>query len=890
MLLVKELQQPLQLILKRLCIQRRSEARFLEKETTVESGYLWAIPRRPESDYKISLFFLLLNSASWNPKSAFPQPSSFETMGLVRNTNLSALLVLLCCFRLEFGSATDTITAAKFISDPETIISNGGDFKLGFFSPPNSIFRYVGIWYANISVPTFIWVANRNNPLKSSSGILTISQDGNLVVLDGQKKVLWSSNLTNFVVNSSAQLLDSGNLVLQGNTTGIFLWESFQHPSNTFIEKMKISTNVRTGKKLQLTSWKSRSDPSIGNFSAGIEVRNLPEFFIWNGSRLIWRSGPWNSWFFIGVPIMYSAYRDGFSLVDDKEGTFYITFTFWNESFPKHFVLNEQGNLLQASSINEEDWEVTWSSFQTECDVYGKCGAFGSCNSQNTPICSCLRGFEPKNTEEWNRGNWTSGCVRRTPLQCERVNNGSDGGKKDGFLKLTMMKVPDLADWSSAREENCRNQCLENCSCIAYAFDASIGCMPWTRSLIDLQKFSSGGIDLYVRLAYSELDTKEKVKVIITVTVIIGLIFIGICTYLLWRRRKSKMLLYKFSGEEKLGDNVNQVKLQELSLFNLQELASATNNFHQSNKLGQGGFGHVYRGKLSNGQEIAVKRLSRASGQGQEEFMNEVVVISKLQHRNLVRLLGCCVEGEEKMLVYEYMPNKSLDAFLFDPVKVKLLDWRRRFNIIEGICRGLLYLHRDSRLKIIHRDLKASNILLDEELNPKISDFGLARIFGGNGDQANTARVVGTYGYMSPEYAMKGRFSEKSDVFSFGVLLLEIVSGRRNSSFFSCFQAWKMWNADNIVALTDPIICEPCFQMEILRCIHVGLLCVQDFANDRPTVSIVISMLKSEIIDLPLPKQPAFTERQIAPDTSSSQNNPSKCSVNNVTVTMVQGR
>jgi hypothetical protein len=271
-------------------------------------------------------------------------------MGLVRNTNVSALLVLLCCFRLEFGSATDTITAAKFISDTETIISNGGDFKLGFFSPPNSTFRYVGIWYANISVPTFIWVANRNKPLKSSSGILTISEDGNLVVLDGQKKVLWSSNLTNSVVNSSAQLLDSGNLVLQGNTTGTFLWESFQHPSNRFIKKMKISTDVRTGKKVQLTSWKSSSDPSIGYFSFGIDVRNHPEGFIWNGSRLIWRSGPWNGQLFVGIP-EYSAYRDGFSVVDDKDGTFYLTFSHSNDSFPINYVLNEQGNVLLLPSM-----------------------------------------------------------------------------------------------------------------------------------------------------------------------------------------------------------------------------------------------------------------------------------------------------------------------------------------------------------------------------------------------------------------------------------------------------------------------------------------------------------------------------------------------------------
>ncbi|KAM3749717.1 hypothetical protein ACB098_05G208200 [Castanea mollissima] len=383
----------------------------------------------------------------------------------------------------------------------------------------------------------------------------------------------------------------------------------------------------------------------------------------------------------------------------------------------------------------------------------------------------------------------------------------------DGFLKLNMMKVPDFADWSQALEADCGQQCLENCYCIAYVYDTGIGCMSWTGSLIDAQKFSSAGVDLYIRLAYSDLGT----------------VSISICTYLLWRwiakhkarkKKEKEILLFNRGEAHKIfpSDNLNQVKVQELPLFSFENLASATNNFHLSNKLGQGGFGSVYKGKLSDGQEIAVKRLSRTSAQGFEEFMNEAMVISKLQHRNLVRLLGCCVEGEERMLIYEYMPNKSLDAFLF--------DWRKRFNIIEGIGRGLLYLHRDSRLRIIHRYLKASNILLDKELNPKISDFGMARIFQGNEDQANTRRVIGTYCYMSPEYAIEGQFSEKSDVFSFGVLLLEIVSGKRNTGFYNDEEflsllglAWKLWNSDNAVALIDLMISKPFFEMEILRCI-----------------------------------------------------------------------
>ncbi|XVF42895.1 hypothetical protein PTKIN_Ptkin01aG0402600 [Pterospermum kingtungense] len=426
------------------------------------------------------------------------------------------------------------------------------------------------------------------------------------------------------------------------------------------------------------------------------------------------------------------------------------------------------------------------------------------------------------------RGNWSSGCVRIKPLQCERVNST---GKEDGFVKLERAKLPDFAEWSPALEDNCRDQCLNNRSCLAYAHDPGIGCMSWTQNLVDIQKFSTGGINLYIRLAHSELDKERDIHRIIIITVVIGTVIIAISIFFLWRwivKRRDK--------------------LQKPPLFKIEELAIATNNFSLSNKLGQGG-------------------LAQCTGQGFEEFMNEVLVISKLQHRNLVRLLGCCVEGEEKMLVYEYMPNKSLDSFIF--AKQELLDWKKRFNIIEGISRGLLYLHRDSRLRIIRRDLKASNILLDEEMNPKISDFGMARIFGGNENQANTSRVVGTYGYMAPEYAMFGQFSEKSDVFSHGVLLLKIVSGRRN---------------------TDKVLSDPCHCQELLRCIHVGLLCVEESVKDRPTISAVISMLNSEIVDLPTPKQPAFTERRIASDIESPENNQNRCSINDVTVTKVEGR
>ncbi|GLT45641.1 hypothetical protein SLA2020_194590 [Shorea laevis] len=758
---------------------------------------------------------------------------------------ISLVFLLLFCSCLQFGSSANNIAPSKSIKYPEAIISNGSKFQLGFFSPANSTDLYVGIWYNGIDpVKGVIWVANREKPLKDSSGTMMISRDGNLVVVNRQKEVLWSSNVEKLTGNNMiVELRDSGNLVLLDKTTGVNMWESFQQPSNVFMPTMKLGVDLRTSEKIQMTSWKSPSNPSVGNFSFGIKTFNILQFFVWKNSQPYWRSGPWNDYFMDLEGILLERVWNGYG----------------------------------------KDCNITWSTAQNECNVYGKCGPFGSCDSQKPKICSCLRGFEPKNTEEWNRGIWTSGCVRSTTLQCNRTNSSREVGKEDGFLKLEMMKVPDFAQRSSYTEDKCRNWCLNSCSCIAYAYDISIGCMSWNGTLIDIQKFPSGGMDLYIRLAYSELDRKKDLKLIIIITVIIGTIIFCICTLFIRRWMVAQGKAWKGKSEEMLFDrrktSTSEVKLQELPLFKFEELETATKNFNLANQLGQGGFGLVYKGTLQNGQEVAVKRLSSASGQGLEEFMNEVFVISKLQHRNLVRLLGCCVEQEEKILVYEFMPKKSLDTYLFDPFRKEFLDWRKRFNIIEGISRGFLYLHRDSRLRIIHRDLKASNILLDEELNPKISDFEMARIFRANEYQANTRRVVGTYGYMSPEYAM-------------------IVSGRRNTSFGNdedtsslLEYAWKLWNEDNILALVDKVVCEPCHHRENLRCIHVGLLCVQEMAKDRPTMSTVISMLNSEIVDLPCPKQPAFILTQIATDaTSPSQHGQQRYSINNVTVTIPQGR
>ncbi|KAK0577871.1 hypothetical protein LWI29_001571 [Acer saccharum] len=376
-------------------------------------------------------------------------------------------------------------------------------------------------------------------------------------------------------------------------------------------------------------------------------------------------------------------------------------------------------------------------------------------------------------------------------------------------------------------------------------------------------------------------DNKASPIVVIIVVPVVAfmLLTISICIFLRVRKSKKKPERGTYSTP-KAQDEIGNV---ESLHYDFNTIRVATNNFSDANKLGRGGFGVVYKGTLTSGEDIAVKRLSRDSGQGDLEFKNEVLLVAKLQHRNLVRLLGFCLQGNEKLLIYEFVPNTSLDHFIFDSMKRDQLDWERRYKIIGGIARGILYLHEDSRLRIIHRDLKASNILLDEDMNPKIADFGMARLFQMDQTQGDTSRIVGTYGYMAPEYAMHGQFSVKSDVFSFGVLILELISGQKNTCFrnggsvedlLSC--AWKYWRDGTALNLVDPTL-RTGSRTEMIRCIHIGLLCVQENAADRPTMASVVLMLNSYSLTLPVASKPAFfMHSSMESDMSFSQDHNSR--------------
>ncbi|CAI0376009.1 unnamed protein product [Linum tenue] len=648
-----------------------------------------------------------------------------------------------------------TPTQPLIDSDGQTLVSKDGTFELGFFTPGPSSNRnrYLGIWYRNIPVRRVVWVANRDTPATDSGSSLSVDTGNrSLVIVSSNKSVtLWSSNATassnHLVTSLVAELLNTGNLVLrdQNDTSNSeeFLWQSFDYPCDTLLPGMKLGWDSKSGLNRGLTSWKSPDDPSTGDFRWGIQVQNNPEEFMWKGSERFHRSGPWNGLGRSGAPELRDNPVFSYKFVWNEDEVYY-QYELKNKSLISIVVMNQTSYLRQRLAWNEgsQSWGLYASVPRDRCDNYATCGAYATCMVSESPICECMKGFKSKSPEMWEMAEWSQGCVREKPNNAE------------GFVRYSELKLPDAThSWVNKTMSlgECRNKCLQNCSCTAYANTdirgAGSGCSIWFADLIDMKMFSTGGQEIYIRMPASELGMYSRVK-------------------------------------EQGDSNICRKEDLELPLIDLHKIVDATANFSDSNKLGEGGFGPVYKGVMADGQEVAVKRLSSDSGQGLKEFKTEVILISKLQHRNLVKLLGCCIQGDEKMLIYEYMPHRSLDSFIFDKGRSRLLDWGKRFDIICGIARGLLYLHQDSRLRIIHRDLKASNVLLDRELKPKISDFGLARIFGGDNSEGNTKRVVGTYGYMAPEYAADGLFSVKSDVFSFGILVLEIISGKKSRGFY----------------------------------------------------------------------------------------------------------
>ncbi|XP_037489815.1 G-type lectin S-receptor-like serine/threonine-protein kinase B120 [Triticum dicoccoides] len=733
--------------------------------------------------------------------------------------DMSYFPIFILLFLFPFSKSDDQLAQGKPLSAGDILISKDGVFALGFFSPANSNKSlYVGIWFYNIpeSSRAIVWVVNRDNPATTASpATLAISVKSDLVLSDSEGRTLWmtKNNITaDEDARASAVLLDTGNLVLR-SPNGTVIWQSFDHPTDTILPGMRFLLSYKGRVMGRLVAWKGPDDPSVGDFSFGLDPDLDMQMVTWHGDKLYCRISVWNGASVSGGTYPGNSSSVVYQTIVNTGDRFYLMYSVSDDSPYARIMLDYTGTMrLLTWNSYSSSWIATSERPSGGYGVYASCGLFGYSDFTGAaPTCQCLDGFEP------DPMNSSRGCRRVEALKC---------GSKNHFLRLSGMKVPDRFLHIRNRSfDQCAAECSRNCSCTAYAYAnlSSAGtlgdqtrCLVWTGELVDTWKTNNYGENLYIRLGDSPAAVQKNSNLVKIVPPVVACLLLLTCIAIVlkWVRRKKEikktLMLRYLSASSDLGG-----KNSDFPVVSFEDIVAATDNFSDSNMLGMGGFGKVYKGILEGDKEVAIKRLGSGSGQ--------------------------------------------------DSTRKDVLDWLTRFKIIKGVARGLLYLHQDSRLTIIHRDLKASNILLDKEMSPKISDFGMARIFGGKQQQGNTIRVVGTYGYMSPEYVMGGAFSVKSDIYSFGVLLLEIVSGLKISSpqLIMNFPnlttyAWRLWEDGNAMELVDSAIAGSCPIDEVLRCIHVGLLCVQHHSDARPLMSSVVFMLENEIALLPEPEQPAY--------------------------------
>ncbi|KAK7342875.1 hypothetical protein VNO80_25833 [Phaseolus coccineus] len=723
----------------------------------------------------------------------------------------------------------DTLNA----TEGAKLCSEKGNYCMYFvgstFDDPNEANLYI---YAQKNVWA-VWVANRDQTVDIDSAVLSLNHSGVLKIASQHAEIILYSP-PQAINNTVATLLDTGNFVLQqlhpnGSAIGV-LWESFDFPTDTLLPGMRLGVNHKTGGKWSLVSWLSKELPTPGPFRLEWEHKTK-QLNIKKGEKLYWAAGENQLKHILG-----KAYH-------------HIV-----------FVSNENEAYITLRSSDEELTE--WTLLST--------GQLMNRNGGDVARADLCYGY-----------NTDGGCQKWEDLPSCR-NSGDAFELKQGYANFDFDTKKDEAN-SSYGINDCQAICWSTCNCVGFThlYNNETGCTFLWNSTKGTN-IASEGEKFYMMVKSNHHKSTQKW---IWAIVAIGATILIICLCLLCGRvlRKRKYALEELKAK-KMGIENDDLEASNTSscpeklevflkdehdkVFSYASIVEATNDFSSENKLGQGGFGPVYKGILPTMQEVAVKKLSKSSRQGLLEFKNELTVISKLQHTNLVQLLGYCIHEDERILIYEYMPNKSLDFILFDWTKNQLLDWNKRFSIIEGIAQGLLYLHKYSRHRIIHRDLKASNILLDENMNPKISDFGIAKMFTQQDSESNTTRIVGTYGYMSPEYAMEGVFSTKSDVYSFGVLLFEIVSGKRNNSFYTderqlnlVGHTWELWKEGEVLKLVDPSLNDSFSEEEVLRCVHAGLLCVEENADDRPSISNILSMLTNKSKVTTVPKKPAYYVR-----------------------------
>uniref|UniRef100_A0A2N9HQ34 non-specific serine/threonine protein kinase n=1 Tax=Fagus sylvatica TaxID=28930 RepID=A0A2N9HQ34_FAGSY len=634
-----------------------------------------------------------------------------------------------------------------------------------------------------------------------------------------EKTVVWVAN-RDFPISdpssSALKISKDGNLMLKYDGVSYikFKTSGARMPNSTI--GAKIGYNRLTNESKILTSWTGLENPVTKWFTAELVVEKMGK------SHLVIYDRMYNFHRCdYGEKVFQKELNNQYinvSYVSNRNESYFIYSAVSPSTFPR-FVLNVTGELnLYVWKEDLRQWNLVWKAPPLQyCGLNGFCGDFGICNQQRVPLCDCPKGFKPRYPADWDSYIYTEGCERRNPLQC------SDRGI-DKFLMMPNMGFPQASKYPTVKNvEECKLNCLSDCDCIAYVYYNR--CLIYQRYLMNLQQLSADnefGGDLYIRISASELmGSKNKIlrKVAWIVGVLVTLI-LSIGFAITWRRHSA----------------VGALEEVELSLimFKYRDLRRATKNFSQ--KLGEGSFGSVFKGILPNSTTIAVKKM-RSLQQGEKQFRAEVSTLGAIQHVNLLLLRGFCVEASKRFLVYEYMPK------------------------------GLAYLHDHCRDCIIHCDIKPENILLDAEYDPKVADFGLAKVIGRDFSRVLTT-MRGTRGYLAPEWISGEAITPKVDVFSYGKLLFEIVSGRRNISmlddeicnYFPARVAIAMSKGEDLLTLLDHKLEGSANMEELTRACTVACWCIQDDPRDRPTMGQVVKILEG-VMHVGIPQIPLYFQR-----------------------------
>ncbi|XP_059298853.1 G-type lectin S-receptor-like serine/threonine-protein kinase At5g24080 isoform X1 [Lycium ferocissimum] len=813
---------------------------------------------------------------------------------------LSSAFALLLLFVIELHGSTVSarvIMGSRLLAkENQSWFSDNGTFAFGFTPTVDSNDQYqLAIWFAQLPGDrTLVWSPNINSPV-SKDAILEFDTTGNLLLMDGDTAV-WTSNTSEAGVEL-AVMSENGNFILYSTNLSM-AWQSFSHPSDTLLPGQSLAVS------LELTSSKSPShggyytlkmlqQPTSLSLALTYNVPNKsydssPEFYsnfsYWSGPEISNVTGD-----VIAVldkagsfGIIYGSSSDGAVYVyknDDDYGGLSSAVNQTNSyvsSVLRRLTLEVNGNLRLYRWDNDmngsRQWVPEWAAVSNPCDISGICGN-GICNldrSKTNASCTCL----PGTSKVGNNDVSCSGNSLLTGKCGPRHENLTSQFKistvqKTNYYFSESSVIGNYSDRGTVTK--CGDACLSNCDCVASVYGLSEEkAYCWLLRSLEFGGFEDPVSTLFVKVEAnasvsgasgnrtpgnsSDESESGHDKVLILPIVLSMIVLIGLlCCLLYINIHRKRSLNRAFEGSLLLsGAPIS---------FSYRDLQCWTNNF--SELLGTGGFGSVYKGSLKDGTLIAVKKLDKISRHGEKEFITEVKTIGSMHHLNLVRLCGYCSEGTQRLLVYEYMKNGSLDKWIFHSISTRnrLLDWASRFRIAVDTAQGIAYFHEQCRNRIIHCDIKPENILLDENFCPKVSDFGLAKLMGREHSHVVTM-IRGTRGYLAPEWVSNRPITVKADVYSYGMLLLEIIGGRRNldmtcdaDDFFYPGWAYKEMTSGTPVKVVDRRLRGVVEEKEVLRALMVAFWCIQDEVSNRPSMGEVVKMLEGSV-DMNMPPMP----------------------------------